>query len=127
MTEWTTREGPALHIAWFKLKEGRAGRGSVNIQLDIPECAMCFGVRGDDGEVLYLDICRSIRSEPADDYDVNAWVHYACEKARQDGVSVDFSCHTHEEAERVAGLATRLLPDHERVTLKTGRPLGVEA
>jgi hypothetical protein len=119
MSNWTTRLLPELtspygveevHNVWFAPK-GYTGKGAV-VALLIPECEMQVHGLGPDGAPHVLI------NRPKTSKKVKSWVRTVCEIAEDQNASVSFACDTAVQAERVARMASKLLPNHERAALE---------
>ena len=111
---WTTRLRPELtgpfgveelHNVWFTPKEW-PGKGPV-ASLLIPECEMHFCMLGPDGAPV------TFVNRPKANTKVKSWVRTVCEFANERGAA-----DTAEQAELVARMAAKLLPNHQRAALE---------
>jgi hypothetical protein len=65
-----------------------------------------------DGEPL------TIINRPQANKSVKSWIRAACETAIGYGASIIFVCDTATQAEKVANMASKLLPNHERSAIE---------
>jgi hypothetical protein len=100
------------HYACF-LPNKRQGEGLV-VSLQIPECEMQADLpRPPGGEPAVF-----ITSTTTNHQKVEGSLRLACMIAARRGAAVYFACNTTKQAERAAEMASKLLPDHERVALE---------
>jgi hypothetical protein len=107
------------HDAWF-VPRGWPGKGPA-VSLLIPECEMQVVFLTPDGEPI------AFVNRPKTNKKIKLWVRTVCEMATDMGASVSFGCDTAEQAERVAKMASRLLPNHERTALERMYDAGARA
>jgi hypothetical protein len=116
---WTTRLEPALttqyqvdelHSVWL-VPKGWPGKGET-VSLLIPECELQLCKIGDDGKPL------TFINRPQVNRNIKRWLRTACEMANETGAALSLLCDTNEQAERGARLASRLLPNHDRIALE---------
>jgi len=118
--DWTTRFQPEMtrrfgveemiHTVCFE-PDGWPGKGPC-IGLGIPECELQYCVIGADGEPA------AFVNRPQRNQKLKYWLRFVCEMATKERSFVMFSCDTVEQAERVARLAAKRLPRHQRVALE---------
>jgi hypothetical protein len=99
------------HYACFLPKKWR-GEGLV-VSLLIPECELQADLPRPPGAEPAVFINR-----PPANQKVEVWLPLACEIATRQGAALYFACDTAKQAERGARMASKLLPDHERVALE---------
>jgi len=119
--KWTTRLPKEMvepdgvdeaHYACFLPKKWQ-GEGLV-VNLLIPECELRADLPTPPGAEPAVFINRP----PADRQKVENWLPLACQIATKQAAALFFACDTARQAERAAQMASKLLPDHERVALE---------
>lgn len=113
---WTTRVPPErtfgveeVHVVYFVPNDWPAKGPTIG--LEIPECKMQCVTLAPDGTPLVMI------NEPQNK-DIKKWLRGACEMAVEQKAALIISCDTNEQAERAAKKATRLLPKHERASIR---------
>jgi hypothetical protein len=119
--KWTTRILKEMtepygvdeaHYACFLPKKWQ-GEGLV-VSLLIPECELQADLPRPPGAEPAVFINR-----PSANQKVEIWLPLACEIAMRQGAALYFACDTAKQAEGdAARMASKLLPDHERVALE---------
>jgi hypothetical protein len=61
---------------------------------------------------------EAIINRPQTNKKVKYWVRTVCKIAEDQDASVSFACDTADQAQRVARMASKLLPNHERTALE---------
>jgi hypothetical protein len=117
MSEWTTRLPPELtraygreeiHLVYFEPDDAQRG---LCLNLLIPECEF-------QAAWLVDGMPMAAINRPPTNKSVKKWMRLACREATTLRSPICFSCDTANEAERVAKLAARLLPQHRRAALE---------
>jgi hypothetical protein len=119
-TDWTTRLSPSLtrqfgfeelHTAAF-MPNDWPGKGGTIIGLGVPECEL---------QVAWLEADRepvAVVNRPSNNRRLKYWMRFACEIATERRAWLILTCNTSKQADHAAKLATRRLPDHQRVALE---------
>ena len=120
-SDWTTLlEVPAaireqgnydkdVHSVFFlPVSENILGR---SVALLIPECELQV-VEVVSGEP------QVVINRPRQNKSVRRWLRFACEIATEKDCPLSLACDTHDQAERVAAMAVKRLPNHRRIAVE---------
>jgi hypothetical protein len=116
---WTIRLDPELTRQYgveeiYKVcfePNGWPGKGPV-IGLAIPECELVLAFEAADGLPV------AVVNRPVINRSIRSWVRHVCKKATTLRAFVMFDCDTAEQADSVAALAEKRLPNHRRTALE---------
>jgi hypothetical protein len=117
--EWTTRVDPKytrqfgveeLHKVYFE-PSGWPGKGT-SICFLIPECELQVTFLDKDGELI------ATVNRPPHNRKLKYWLHYVCELATEQCAFLIFTCDTAEQAQHVAKVIAKRLPQHRRAAVE---------